>query len=55
MSCDGQSQISNVFIAVEGHCLQAMKIVHQNANGRSDWLISEHQRVNLPREATSVL
>ena len=40
--------------AVEGHCLQAMKIVHHHANGRSDWLISEHQNVNLTREAISI-
>ena len=49
------SEISNVFSTVEGHCLQAMKIVHHHANGRFDWLISEHQSVNPSREAISIL
>ena len=34
------SEISNVCKAMEGHCLQAMKIVSNHANGRFDWLIS---------------
>ena len=46
---------SNVCNAVEGHCLQAMKIVHHYAHGRFDWLISEVQRVNPSREAISIL
>ena len=40
---------------LEGHCLEAMKIVHHHANGRFDWLISEHQSVNPSREAISIL
>ena len=49
------SEIRNVCKAVEGHCLQVIKIVHHNANGRLDWLISEHQSVNPWREAISIL
>ena len=41
--------------AVEGHCLQVMKIVHNHANGRNDWLISEHQSVTPSTEAISIL
>ena len=33
----------------------AVKIVHHHANGRFDWLISEHQSVNPSREAISIL
>ena len=40
---------------VEGHCLQAMKIVHHHANGCFDWLISGQQSVNPSREAISIL
>ena len=40
---------------MEGHCLQAIKIVHHHANGRFDWLISWHQSVNPSREAISIL
>ena len=40
---------------MEGHCLQVMKIVHHHANGRFDWLISEHQGDNPSRETISVL
>ena len=40
---------------VEGHCLQAMKIVHHFVSGRFDWLIPEHQSVNPLREAMSIL
>ena len=50
-----KSEISNVCNAEEGICLQAMKNVHHHANGRFDWLISEHQRVNPSREAISIL
>ena len=32
-----------------------MKIVRHHANGRFDWLISEHQSVNPSREAISIL
>ena len=53
--CNSKSEISSVFHAVEGHCLQAMKIVHLHANGRFDWLISEHQSVNPSKEAISIL
>ena len=52
---NSKSEITNVFNDVEGHCLQAMKIVHHHANGNFDWLISEHQTVNPSREAISVL
>ena len=45
--CNGKSEIGNVCSSVEGHCLQAMKIVHHHANGRFDWLISEQQNVDL--------
>ena len=37
------------------HCLEAMKIVHHHANGRFDWLISEHQSINLWKETISTL
>ena len=50
--CNCKSEISN---ALEGHCLEAMKIVHHHADGRFDWLISEHQSVNPLREAISIL
>ena len=52
---DCKSKISNVCNAVEGHCFEAMKIVRHHANGRFDWLISEHQSVNRSREAISIL
>ena len=41
-----KSKISNVCNVVEGHCLQAMKILHYHANGHFDWLISGHQSVS---------
>ena len=53
--CNCKSEISNVCNTLEGHCLEAMKIVHHHANGRFDWLISEHQSVNPSREAVSIL
>ena len=53
--CNSKSKISNVCNAVDGHCLQAMKIVHHYANGRFDWLISEYQSVNPARESVSIL
>ena len=40
---------------MEGHCLQALKIVRHHANGRFDWLISGHQSVNPSREAISII
>ena len=49
--CNHKSEIRNVCNEVEGHCLQAIKMVHHHATGRFDWLIAEHQRVNPPREA----
>ena len=52
---NSKSEIRNVCNAVEGHCLQAMKIVHYHANGRFDLLISEHQSVNPSLEAISIL
>ena len=39
---------------MEGHCLQAMKIVHHLANGSFHWLISGQQSVNPSREAISI-
>ena len=53
--CNGKSEISNVCNAGEGHCLQAMLIVYHHANGHSDLLTSEHQRVNPWREPISIL
>ena len=53
--CNCKSEISNVCNVVEGHCLQAMKLVRHHANARFDWLISEHQSVNPLREAISIL
>ena len=50
-----ESEIRYVCHAVEGHCLLTMKIVHQHANGRFDWLISGHESVNPSREAISIL
>ena len=40
---------------VEGHCLQAMKIVRYYANGCFHWLISGQQSDNPVREAISIL
>ena len=53
--CNCKSEISNVCIAVEGHCLHAMKIVHHYANSCFDWLISEQQSGNPLIEAISIL
>ena len=50
-----KSEISNGCNAVEGHCFQAMKIVHHYANSCFDWLISGHQSINPSREAISTL
>ena len=44
-----------IFCTKIGHCLQAIKIMHHHANGRFDWLISEHQSVNPRREAIPIL
>ena len=52
--CNCKSEINNVRNALEGYCLEAMKIVHHHASGRFDWLISRHQSVNPWREAISV-
>ena len=49
-----KSEISNVCNEVEVNCIQAMKIVHNHANGGFDWLISEHESVNSSREAISI-
>ena len=49
------SEISNVCKAVEGHCLQAIKIVHHHANGCFDSLISGYQSVNPSRKVISIL
>ena len=40
---------------VEGHCLQAMKIVDHYVNDCFDWLISGKQSVNPLRETISIL
>ena len=40
---------------VEGHCLQAMKMVHYYANGCFDWLVSGQQSDNPLREVISIL
>ena len=53
--CDCKSGISNVCNVMEGHCLQAMKIVRHHANGCFDWSISEHQSVDPSRKAISIL
>ena len=53
--CNCKSEISNDFNTVGGHCLQAMKIVHDYANDCFDWLISEQQSFNPSREAISTL
>ena len=53
--CNCKSEISNVCKALESHCLEAKKILHHHANGRFDWLTSEHQSVNPSREAISIL
>ena len=37
------------------HCLQAMKIVHYQANGRFDWLMFGHKSVDLSRDPVSIL
>ena len=50
-----KSEISNVCRAVDGQCLQDMKILHHYASGCFDWLISGHQSVNPSREAISIL
>ena len=51
--CNWKSEISYVCNVVEVHCFQAMKIVHDYANGCSDWLVSGQQSVNSSREAVS--
>ena len=55
LSLNCKLEINNVCKVVEGHCLQAMKIVRHHANGRFDWLISGHQSVTPSREAISIL
>ena len=52
--CNCKSELSNVCNVVEGHCLQAMEIVHHHDDG-FDWLISGQQSVNTSREAISIL
>ena len=47
--------MSNICNPVEGHCLQAMKIVHHYANDCFDWLISGKQSVDPSSEAISIL
>ena len=53
--CNCKSEISNVCIAVEDHCFQAMKIVYHYANSCFHWLISGHLSVNPLREGISIL
>ena len=50
-----KSKISNVGNVVEGHCPQAMKIVHYHAIDCFDWLISGQQSDIPSREAISIL
>ena len=52
---NSKSEISNVCNVVEGHCHQAIKIVHHYADGCFDWLISGQQSVNPSREPISIL
>ena len=40
---------------VEGHCLQAMKIVHYHAKGCFDWLIFEKKSLDPWKEANFIL
>ena len=40
---------------MEGHCIQARKVMHHNANGCFEWLIFGQQSVNPWREPTSIL
>ena len=54
MQVRNKQEISNVCNMVEDLRLQAMKIVHYYANSCFDWLISEQQRDNPLREATSI-
>ena len=53
--CNCKSEISSMYNAVEGHCLEAMKILRHHVNGRFDWLISGQQSVNPSREPISIL
>ena len=53
--CKCKSEISNVSNAMDGHCLEVMKIMHHHADGHFGLLISGHQSVNPSREATSIL
>ena len=53
--CNCKSEMGNVCMTVEGHCLQAMTIVHHYASDCFDWLISGNQSVDPSREATSIL
>ena len=43
--CDCKSKTSNVYNSVEGHCHQAIKIMHHHANGN----------INPSREAISIM
>ena len=47
--------LSRIFNAVKGHCLQAMKIVHYHASGRFDWLFVGHQSVNPSAEVIFIM
>ena len=47
--CNRKPEIRNVCVAVKGHCLQDMKIVHHHVNGCFDSLISGLQSVNPSR------
>ena len=53
--CNCKSGISDVYSAVEGYCLQAIKFVDHYANGCLYWLILGHQSINPSREAILVL
>ena len=53
--CNCKSKESSICNAMDGHCIQAMKVVHYHANGHFDWLTDGHQSVNPSREAVSIL
>ena len=46
--------LNSVCSAVEGHCLEALKIVHHHPNGHFDWQIPGNQSVDPSREPISL-
>ena len=53
--CNCKSEISNACNAVEGNCLQGMKIVHHYGSGYFDKLISWQLSVNPSKEEISTV